>query len=93
MHALYISSHCGYMWSKSLTHVCLYDPSQNLRWLYLGVVGDLVNELFCEVRGVGVQDADPVQALQLAQLMHQLSQAVAVLPTMTQCSSTAQLLG
>lgn len=45
----------------------------------LWVVGDLVNEGVGEVGWVCIQDPDPVQALQLAQVAEELRKPVAIL--------------
>lgn len=51
------------------------------------------DSLISEVRGVGVEYSHPVQALQLAQLPHQLSQPLAIPPVHAVCRASAGVQG
>lgn len=50
---------------------------------YLRVVGNLINEVFCEVARIGVQDPHPVQPFKFTQLMHKLCQTIAISPVLS----------
>mmetsp|Transcript_19009 Transcript_19009/g.32523 ORF Transcript_19009/g.32523 Transcript_19009/m.32523 type:complete len:245 (+) Transcript_19009:993-1727(+) len=49
----------------------------------LGVGGNLIDQLIGEVRGVGVQNAHPMQSLQLAKLAHEQGQVAPISPILS----------